>query len=299
MYKEEIDWALHEKLIEEYCLSANISDFTAKYFASGANNVLYRLQNDANDFIVKIGVNPSYRRLSIEAAILDVVNGITPGLISYTIDERSNTEILVIPYIDGRHESLLSIETLTILAQSIAKYHEYPRMIEQLGEENCSDFFERSILPVNSNDVNRPYIERYKSLYVKAGGLIDYFKREHRKKVLVHGDLIPLNLLFTDNNSVVILDWEGARYDEPESDIATLFKGWKLDVGQQEIFFSAYKLPINKNTLNFRMVLHYLQVIAWRLSIQLTWNNSVEQEAAIMSEIEEELVYAEDLLLTY
>lgn len=297
MYKEEIDWELHKKLIEEFCLSENITNFTAQYFASGANNVLYRLQNDTNDFVVKIGVNPSYRRLSCEAAILDIVKEITPGLISYTIDEHSFTEILVMPFVDGRHENILSTEMLTTLAQSVAKYHEYPRMIEQLAEENCSDFFERRILPVNSNEVNRPFIDRYKSLFVKAGGLIEYFGREHSKKVLVHGDLIPLNIRFTDNKSVIIIDWEGARYDEPESDIATLFKGWKLDTGQQEKFLAAYNLPVGKNILNFRMVLHYLQVIAWRLSIQLTWNNSDEQETGIISEIEEELVSAENLLL--
>lgn len=296
MCKAEIDWELHEKLIEEYCFSENITNFTAQYFASGANNVLYRLQNDTSDFVVKIGVNPSFRKLCVEAAILDIVKEITPNLISYTIDEDSGTEVLVVPFIDGRHEYLPSAEKITTLAQSIAKYHTYPRMLEQLDEEDGAEFINKRILPVNMNDSNRPYIDRYKSLFVKVGGLCEYYGRGQRKKVLVHGDLIPLNIMFTDNNSVIIIDWEGARYDEPESDIATLFKGWKLDAAQQESFLAAYNLPVSKKTLNFRMVLHYVQVIAWRLSIQLTGDNTEEQETEIMKEIEEELVFAENLL---
>jgi thiamine kinase-like enzyme len=113
--------------------------------------------------------------------------------------------------------------------------------------------------------------------------------------VPVHGDLIPLNILQQGPASFRIIDWEGLRLDEPEADVATLFKAYRCDAAQQQAFERGYGPGLRPQRLRFRRLLHDLQVAAWRLACQIPVAEGAALEKAL-AEAREELDWAREAL---
>jgi thiamine kinase-like enzyme len=118
---------------------------------------------------------------------------------------------------------------------------------------------------------------------------------ETATKVLVHGDLIPLNILRTNAGEFHIIDWEGVRYDEPEADLVTLVKAYSLDDHQIASLLKGYGRPVDRRMLICRFLLHLLQVVAWRLAVQIP-SVSGEKRTAAALEMEREMGQAESIL---
>ena len=80
----------------------------------------------------------------------------------------------------------------------------------------------------------------------------------------MHGDVIPLNLIFS-NGDCKLIDWELARFDFPEWDLASVKKAFRFSGNSREAFFAAYGNHYDENVLWFVSLLHYCNVVLWRI----------------------------------
>jgi len=289
----------HSDLIKRYCQSRNVLFEQCTYLAQGANNVLYHTIIDKQKCVCKIGVNPSFRRLSAEYRII-CKYGFCPGLIDFFTDQHTGSELLVMPYIHGTHIASLSSEQIEALGNAIASYHHPVRSIPGIEVENMAHFCANRILPVTATDNNAAYCARFRKLLDTMQQLAGETSAIalHGGTVLVHGDLIPENIFFTADGTVRFIDWEGARYDSPETDLATCIKGFNFTESETDRLLNSYGRPVNRQMLSLRMVLHYLQVAAWRLAVQLNieTDNVLFDKAA--GELEQELDFIKAAIAT-
>jgi len=288
----------HSGLFRQYCTIRDIPFSPLIEFSSGANNRLYRSHLNERTVIVKIGTNPHFRRLFTEFTVLESLHGSRKGAVDYYVDNVSGTELLVMPRKPGTHRFTLSNDDLSALGKTIASYHYPVRTLSGLPHETALSFVNNFLLPVPLQPCNATYTDQFTLLVLQTKSLLaaKHDPMMITSPVLVHGDLIPLNILFTARNKVSIIDWEGARIDSPEADLATCIKAFRLNEEQQQQFLQAYGHPLDPVQLKVRSLVHYLQVVAWRLAIELPLSQETNQVERVEKEIEEELQYAERVL---
>lgn len=291
-------YAVHSDLFRQYCTSRAILHTDLQEFSYGANNRLYRSQLCGHNVVIKIGTNPRFRRLQTEFQVLQKLTRSKQMQPDYFIDESSGTELLVQPFKTGTHLSSLDENHLLALGKTIARYHYPVQSIHCLHHETEHTFIGTFLLPVNAQPCNAAYFEQFTLFLLQTEALLATQKPSTAASppVLVHGDLIPRNILFTSQNRVSIIDWEGARMDTPEADLATCIKAFGLHGEEQNLLIQAYGHPIDPAILDIRLLLHYLQVVAWRLAIELPLNEDLATIERVENEITGELQYIENIL---
>lgn len=68
-------------------------------------------------------------------------------------------------------------------------------------------------------------------------------RKYHDKDMILvptHGDLVPENILITDNNEVVLIDWEYAGANDPCWDLASVFVEGNLSKQEEDKFLKYY-----------------------------------------------------------
>lgn len=264
--------------------------------AQGANNALYRFHLRGRPLLAKIGMNPFFRQLHVEYAVLKHVRTISPGVFDFFEDERTDLQVLLLDPVDGVHPYILDDAMLSAAGRAIAAYHNGSAVIAEVPVEHGVSFITDRILQVERYGGLVAYRDRYEKLYDSLLSYADLFSlRDCGKMVLVHGDLVPRNIISEPGGALRIIDWEGARYDIPEADLATIVKAYHLEGEHRELLFAAYGLPVDRTLFNFRLAVHHVQVLAWRLSIQLPQVQE-EQNSHVEEEIEKEFGIAEQLL---
>lgn len=105
---------------------------------------------------------------------------------------------------------------------------------------------------------------------------------------LVHTDLIPLNILFQDSDRCSFLDWEWARVDAPEWDLASLLKAFRFEPSALTAFWEGYALPFDPGRLRAVSAMHCCNVVLWRLRC-LHVRHEHQDSPLFRNELEEEL----------
>lgn len=109
-----------------------------------------------------------------------------------------------------------------------------------------------------------------------------------RSHVLVHTDLIPLNILFQNSDRCSFLDWEWARMDVPEWDLASLLKAFRFEPSALAAFWEGYALPFDPGRLRAVSAMHCCNVALWRLRC-LHVRHEHQDSPLFRKELEEEL----------
>ena len=265
--------------------------------AQGANNALYRFHLAGRSLLAKIGINPFYRQLHIEYAVLQHAGAVCPVPFDFFDDVRTGLQVLLIEPVSGIHPFELNDAALCAAGRAIASYHTGVPKIDEVPEESGAGFITDRILRVRKFGGLHEFHERFDCLYtaVLVAARQEEMTPDYRKLVLVHGDLVPRNIIMHPSGVLRIIDWEGTRYDVPEADLATFVKAYHLEGTQRERFFDAYGLPVDRMLFDFRLAVHYVQVIAWRLAIQLPHERGDRYNEAI-AELEKEFSTAEQLI---
>ncbi len=267
--------------------------------AQGANNALYRFHLRGRPLLAKIGMNPFFRQLHVEYAVLKHVGTISPGVFDFFEDDRTDLQVLLLDPVDGEHPYVLDNALLSAAGRAIAAYHTGSAVIDEVPVEQGVSFITDRILQVERYGGRVDYRERYEKIYGSLLSYADQFPLGDRgRMVLVHGDLVPRNIISEPGGALRIIDWEGARYDIPEADLATIVKAYHIEGERRERLFAAYGLPVDHALFNFRLAVHYVQVLAWRLAIQLPQVQE-EKNSQVEEEIEKEFGTAEQLLAAY
>ena len=291
----------HRKILRRYLWTRRGSiRQVPELIAQGANNALYRFYIAGRPLLAKIGMNPFYRQLHIEYAVLCHAGAVGPVPVDYFDDVRSGLQVLLVEQLDGVHPFVLDDEGLRAAGRAIAAYHTCREKISEVPEEHGVSFISGRILRVRNYGGVEGYHDRFDRLYslLLANADREGMVPDSGKSVLVHGDLTPRNIIAHPSGSLRIIDWEGARYDVPEADLATFVKAYHLEGERRDRFFAAYGLPVDRNIFNFRLAVHYVQVIAWRLAIQLPRERG-DHYNEVLSELEEEFTAAEKLISLY
>jgi hypothetical protein len=285
---DDQDIRIHAALLLDYGL-----------LARGANNLLYRVCLSGKKVVAKIGINPFFRQLAREQAIAPFTGGAGPAVYDYFVDDNCGAEVLLLELIPGTHLSTFDDDQLLNMGATIARYHRVTPLPETIPVETCHDFCVNRILLMEPKRATVRYRSRFRALCRQATRCMESvpFSSGDHPSVIVHGDLIPLNIILDPTGVFRIIDWEGVRYDAPEADLATFITALHLDERQTGLLLRGYGLPVSAAMLHFRLALHYLQVIAWRLAVQQpacspqSWNS-------VAAELDEELRTAQTILQT-
>ena len=89
-----------------------------------------------------------------------------------------------------------------------------------------------------------------------------------------------------------MIDWEGARIDCAEWDVASFLKGFGADTSIRQLFLNHYDYEINSRRLRICEVLHYLQVSVWWTDT----NSGFEATDELISRVDADNEYAEKIL---
>jgi hypothetical protein len=284
---------LHKQLLRTHFHEIQMRPGEPEPFARGANNLLYRFHLDNMPVLAKIGINAKFRFLNHEFSALSHIGSIGPKVIDFFTDKESGTQILILELIEGFHPVHFSNDQICSFVNTIATYHELSNRLPDIKHYTSATFLENCLCPANATGITQDIFARYQRILQSA---THYASLENatRCRSLVHGDLIPNNIILDKNGVFRIIDWEGVRYDSPESDLATFVKAFNFTQKQIEDMLTSYSAPFNRKVFNFRLLTHYLQVISWRLGVQLQHISENEFEAAL-STLENELSTAEEM----
>lgn len=252
------------------------SGVALRFWRRGANSMLFESSASDERFVVKLGVNERFRFLHREFQFLCRTDGIGPRAYALHTQVPSGLQALVEERLDGVAPIAADCGVLERIGAKIAEVHRLHAFADWAPAEDWKAFMEERILrPGSAGDWGTHFSELCDGMR-SAGDLLygDLLYRvlpvaERPLPVIVHGDLIPDNMLVLADGSIRILDWEGARLDEPEADLATAIKGFGLVGAARAALLRGYGLPLRGPVLEFRLALHALQVAGWRLAVQL------------------------------
>ena len=113
---------------------------------------------------------------------------------------------------------------------------------------------------------------------------------------VIHGDIIPLNLMEGDDGRIWVLDWENPRLGSLAWDLAGIRKAFNLGERAWDALLNTLE-PVPGAALDFADALQQLQVAAWRLE---TWWGRDDRSAGpfFLEELDQELSKAERILVT-
>lgn len=293
-------------------LGIEVDEF--QYLITGANSAVYKLRcrNRDQALVAKVGIQPRFRRLDLERDVLarfselTMTSGRAPAPVAYCEEASSGLQTLVVTFVEGRHPFDCFESHLENMGRTVAAYHGIVPSDNLIPEEDGRLFLKKRVLDLSG--VSNPLTPRFQHALESVSRIADSDSgsidsddpsadrsSKKNRSVIVHGDLIPNNMIINKEGKLTIIDWEGARVDAPEADLATLFKAFHLRGESLRTFLSGYGLPVNPQRLWFRSLLHYLQVIAWRLKCQIPEAPS-ESKTAFQQDCEQEMVYVETAL---
>jgi aminoglycoside phosphotransferase len=159
---------------------------------------------------------------------------VVPELICLVNDESGESVGLIESAIDGLPLSLLvkglePEEPLKIIARVAAGVHalgrsEFTHLVQHADSQ--------SHMVANLNALPDLLFEEFGEAANARNWILEQLPYD-RASTILHGDLLPQNLLFEDwdNRRVVLLDWECARIGDPAFDLAIVTRGVRNPLG--------------------------------------------------------------------
>jgi len=246
--EQAFDWIDYDKLI------------SFDFFKSGGGTHLYLIQNANQKYVARINYYEQKNEWGVKKQEFDVLKLIEPLEISpkvyYFNDKNSiKQDFTIAEYIEGETLGDITEKHILDLASDLRKLHTafvFDRAGDTLPPQDelpyhCDIYNEFA----NGEDKK---IEKYLSLE-GIDNIVEPYNRINKKLgdwfnnldifngiitfSLCHADLKKENILVT-NSGIMLIDWECAGSDIPETDIGRLFSGCEFTEEQQNIFLNSY-----------------------------------------------------------
>lgn len=271
----------------------------------GANNRIFLLDYGTSRFVCKETRPDGVKRLAHEAGILSRLEpAIGPALrtLRSSPDPRTSDHLLE-EHVVGTHDHILDATKAELFGRVLGRLHALP--VEHFGDvvprtqwrEYIATRIDtqwalcRESVPQWIQDEMPGLIAQIATLGNKLASHL-----EARAPSLVHGDLIPLNVLSTPDGCRLI-DWELARIDSPEWDIASVLKAFEFPDGSIDSFWRSYDLPCDPDILRFVSLLQYCNVALWRCCSYYVRHENHDIAPKFLSELEQEIEWVRTHLL--
>lgn len=223
------------------------------YFSSGGGTHLYLIKNGDRKLLARINFFLGKNDWKVKRIEFEILKEIEPLNISpkaYLLDENNELEqdFTIVDYIEGNNITEFLDSDIILIAHDLKKLHNFPK--EYVKEEElpykCSIYDEftggddKKIENYKYQDIEQVF-DKYNEIKNDLGewfnGLTIFDGCDNL--CLCHADLKSENILKI-SNGIMLIDWECAGVDIPETDIGRLFSGCVLNEKQQGIFLKEY-----------------------------------------------------------
>jgi len=272
--------------------------------ASGANNEIMMLEFEDYKAVLKMTKENGVRRLKNESLVLSVVgDAIGPKVLwKHLSNDADDQDFLVVEYIAGEHKYRLSDDEAAQLGTALKTIHgtdvtdlagivESPSWKEYFHQRLMSQYLNvKGIAPSAQVDEIKSHLDK---IY-EFGSSIEN-KLSIRDAVLVHADIIPLNVIY-ENGKCRLIDWELARLDFPEWDICSVFKVFDFQGHSKDAFAEAYQKKIDEDRYLLISLLHYSNVALWRLHSFYCNGENADIKDKFLMELDAEIEWVKNSL---
>lgn len=265
----------------------------------GANNRIFLLDYGSSRFVCKETRPDGVKLLVHEAGILSRLDpGIGPALRSLrTSPDPSASDLLLEEHLEGTHDMVLDEHRAEQFGRVLGRLHAQPveRFADVVQRTGWRDYVSSRILP--QWEICREHVPL--EIASEMPGLIQRIVRlgdtlaerlDSGTPALVHGDLIPLNVVF-GSGGCRLIDWELARVDLPEWDIASVLKAFVFPDNSLDGFWSAYGAPCDPEVLRFVSLLQYANVALWRCCSYHVRGENSEIAPKFLAELHDEIAW--------
>lgn len=230
------------------------------FFKSGGGTHLYLIENANQKYVARINYYEPKNEWGVKKQEYDILKLIEPLEISPKAYYFNNNNLLkqdftIVEYIEGEILGDISDKHIIDIATDLRKLHtsfKFERAGDTLPPEDklpyhCDIYNEfangedKKIEKYLSLEGINKIIEPYNRINKKLGEWFNNLKifDNCEKFCLCHADLKKENILVT-TNGIMLIDWECAGSDIPETDIGRLFSGCEFSEEQQNIFIKTY-----------------------------------------------------------
>lgn len=230
------------------------------FFKSGGGTHLYLIENANQKYVARINYYEPKNEWGVKKQEFDVLKLIDPLKISpkayyFSNNNSIKQDLTIVEYIEGEPLGDISEKHIFDLAVDLRKLHTsfpFDRTGDTLPPQdelpyrcdiynNFANGEDKKIEKYSSWEGINKIIEPFNRINKKLGNWfnnLDIFNNL-TKFCLCHEDLKKENILVT-NTGIMLIDWECAGSDLPETDIGYLFSGCEFTEKQQNIFLNSY-----------------------------------------------------------
>jgi len=203
-------------------------------------------------------------------------------------------------FVPGKHFFEVGVEAARDLGYAVASFHgrSVAPLRGCLDEPHWTSYFRDRLVSqfnVAESSAPRPLVARLRVLLDKIYelGQSQAALLEGPGRCLVHGDLIPLNMMHGEQGCLFI-DWELGRLDYPEWDLCALVKSLRFDTDSYATFRKCYGREVNEKRLRLVSLLHYANVALWRMAAFYGRGEYRDGSTLFLGELEEEVSWLEE-----
>ena len=303
--------------IDEICKKHKLSleSFQIIGEKMGAFNLNILLNTEQGKFVLRIENDKRFKNKKQEFNILKQLNGRFGPQVYFFDDSNSivDGDYLIEEFIDfGEHPPAEASDDFIItMGKFYEKLHKIMVNIEDVkdyseyylrsGFEEDIEFIQQSIQLLDEE--NKKTVDHFIS---KISIIVDEHNAifSSRKQMsLIHGDPTRRNI-FYQNRKVKLIDWEMARYQVREWDLAFFVWSYELDDKQKRLFLEHANYPLTElSTKQFNIIylLHCFGIHAWMIErlrlidegkIDTTLSNSSKEDILDAIDENNELIKA-------
>ena len=249
------------------------------YFKSGWWTNLYLIKNWDKKFLARINFFPGKNDWKVKRGEFEILQeiehlNISPKVYVLNEDNELKQDFTIVEYIEGENITEFWESEIRLLAKDFKKLHAFPKTYNTKEElpYKCSIYDEfangedKKIETYDFKNIHQ-VVEKYNSIKKELGEWFNTLPifATCKNVCLCHGDLKAENILKTEK-WMMLIDWECADIDIPETDIGRLFSGCTFTKEQQNIFLHEYygKIPsdeILKRIWSIKIVVDFFRII--------------------------------------
>ena len=221
-----------EYILKQYNLGKLLQE--PKKLAGGLTNQSYKIVTKQGAFVVKILNNANKNKLD-EIEFTEKINELAykNGIKSLPAIKLNNTFIqqyedvhfIIYPYFDGMVilSKEIDLDKCGRLARELAKIHSLDTSKIEIPntKQIYDDKIDFKFYYDKTKDMDEEWANAFKDKYKIISNIYeksyDAYKKLSRQKTFTHKDLNRLNVLWKDNDFVII-DWENAAFSNPSID---------------------------------------------------------------------------------
>lgn len=184
---------------------------------------------------------------------------------------------LVCNYVHGRHLNsgdIGSPVSLEQLAQLVKKIHQLPAVQESLNVRSRIATYWQSI------QRNHFAYDALMKLQLQVEPLINQALSTKTELCICHHDLLPENLILTEDGELLAIDWEYAAMGNPYFDLAVVIDGLMLNSQQSDALLASYfdtnqpDPELNQQLNYWRVIYHYISLLWYGVQCNQHGENS-------------------------